>query len=118
MGKSTLAGALIRSYRAAGRRIAIIAVDPSSRRSGGALLGDRTRLQHDAEDPGVFVRSMAARDRLGGLAELSIAAMVLLRALYDVVVLEPGVAQSETDVATAIRWSSASSPAPATACNS
>ena len=100
VGKSTLAGALIRSYRAAGKRIAIIAVDPSSRRSGGALLGDRTRLQHDPEDPGVFVRSMAARDRLGGLAELSIAAMVLLRALYDVVILETvGVGQSETDVA-------------------
>ena len=57
-------------------------------------------LQHDPEDPGVFVRSMAARDRLGGLAELSIAAMVLLRALYDVVILETvGVGQSETDVA-------------------
>ena len=100
VGKSTLAGALIRCYRAAGSRIAVIAVDPSSRRSGGALLGDRTRLQHDPEDPGVFVRSMAARDRLGGLAELSIAAMVLLRALYDVVILETvGVGQSETDVA-------------------
>jgi len=100
VGKSTLAGALIRGYRASGKRIAIIAVDPSSRRSGGALLGDRTRLQHDPEDQGVFVRSMAARDRLGGLAELSIAAMVLLRALYDVVILETvGVGQSETDVA-------------------
>jgi LAO/AO transport system kinase len=100
VGKSTLAGALIRSYRAAGKRIAIIAVDPSSRRSGGALLGDRTRLQHDAEDPGVFVRSMAARDRLGGLAELTIAAMVVLRALYDIVLLETvGVGQSEADVA-------------------
>jgi LAO/AO transport system kinase len=100
VGKSTLAGALIRQLRAAGRRVAVIAVDPSSRRSGGALLGDRTRLQHDPEDGGVFVRSMAARDRLGGLAELSIAAMVLLRALYDVVILETvGVGQSETDVA-------------------
>jgi LAO/AO transport system kinase len=100
VGKSTLAGALIRRYRASGRRIAVIAVDPSSRRSGGALLGDRTRLQHDPEDQGVFVRSMAARDRLGGLAELTIAAMVLLRALYDVVILETvGVGQSETDVA-------------------
>ena len=100
VGKSTLAGALIRGYRASAKRIAIIAVDPSSRRSGGALLGDRTRLQHDPEDQGVFVRSMAARDRLGGLAELSIAAMVLLRALYDVVILETvGVGQSETDVA-------------------
>src|SRR6516164_8038219 len=100
VGKSTLAGALIRRLRAAGRSVAVIAVDPSSRQSGGALLGDRTRLQHDPEDPGIFVRSMAARDRLGGLAELSIAAMVLLRALYDLVILETvGVGQSETDVA-------------------
>ena len=100
VGKSTLAGALIRKLRAQDRRVAVIAVDPSSRRSGGALLGDRTRLQHDPEDPGIFVRSMAARDRLGGLAELSIAAMVLLRALYDLVILETvGVGQSETDVA-------------------
>ena len=100
VGKSTLAGALIRALRARGLRVAVIAVDPSSRRSGGALLGDRTRLQHDPEDPGIFVRSMAARDRLGGLAELSIAAMVLLRALYDLVILETvGVGQSETDVA-------------------
>lgn len=100
VGKSTLAGALIRFYRKAGRRVAVIAVDPSSRRSGGALLGDRTRLAHDAEDDGIFVRSMAARDRLGGLAELTVAAMVLLRALYDIVLLETvGVGQSETDVA-------------------
>jgi len=76
VGKSTLAGVLIRLYRKQGRRVAVIAVDPSSRRSGGALLGDRTRLAHDPEDDGIFVRSMAARDRLGGLAELTIAAMV------------------------------------------
>jgi LAO/AO transport system kinase len=100
VGKSTLAGALIRLYRRQGRRVAVIAVDPSSRRSGGALLGDRTRLATDPADDGVYVRSMAARDRLGGLAELTIAAMVLLRALYDIVLLETvGVGQSETDVA-------------------
>jgi LAO/AO transport system kinase len=100
VGKSTLAGVLIRLYRKQGRRVAVIAVDPSSRRSGGALLGDRTRLAHDPEDDGIFVRSMAARDRLGGLAELTIAAMVLLRALYDIVLLETvGVGQSEADVA-------------------
>ncbi len=100
VGKSTLAGVLIRLYRRQDRRVAVIAVDPSSRRSGGALLGDRTRLAHDPEDDGIFVRSMAARDRLGGLAELTIAAMVLLRALYDIVLLETvGVGQSETDVA-------------------
>jgi LAO/AO transport system kinase len=100
VGKSTLAGVLIRLYRKRGRRVAVIAVDPSSRRSGGALLGDRTRLAQNPEDEGVFVRSMAARDRLGGLAELTIAAMVLLRSLYDIVLLETvGVGQSEADVA-------------------
>src|SRR5579871_2177366 len=100
VGKSTLAGALLKPLRVSGRRVAIIAVDPSSRRSGGALLGDRSRIAADAADAGIFVRSMAARDRLGGLAEESFAAMVLLRALYDVVILETvGVGQSETDVA-------------------
>ncbi len=99
VGKSTLTGALIAALRREGRRVAVIAVDPSSRRSGGALLGDRVRLATDPEDRGVFVRSMAARDQLGGLAGLSIAAMVLMRALYDVVLLETvGVGQSETDV--------------------
>ncbi len=100
VGKSTLIGALIRSERADGNRVGVIAVDPSSRRSGGALLGDRVRLQTDPEDAGVFVRSMAARDRLGGLAGLTVAAMVLMRALFDRVIIETvGVGQSETDVA-------------------
>ncbi|HSV28212.1 MAG TPA: methylmalonyl Co-A mutase-associated GTPase MeaB [Candidatus Omnitrophota bacterium] len=99
VGKSTLMNALIAGWRAGGRRVACIAVDPSSRRSGGALLGDRTRLSTDPEDQGVFVRSMAARDRLGGLAALTVSAMVLMRALYDVVLIETvGVGQSETDV--------------------
>ena len=102
VGKSTLTGALIGEFRRAGRRVAVIAVDPSSRRSGGALLGDRVRLATDPEDAGIFVRSMAARDRLGGLAGLTVAAMVLMRALYDVVLIETvGVGQSETDVAAA-----------------
>lgn len=101
VGKSTLMNALIAEWRASGRRVGCIAVDPSSRRSGGALLGDRTRLATDPEDQGIFVRSMAARDRLGGLAELSVAAMVLMRALFDIVLIETvGVGQSETDVAT------------------
>lgn len=99
VGKSTLISALIAGWRAQGRTVACIAVDPSSRRSGGALLGDRARLATDPADPGVFVRSMAARDRLGGLATLSLAAMVLLRALYDIVLIETvGVGQSETDI--------------------
>ncbi|MGE5503143.1 MAG: methylmalonyl Co-A mutase-associated GTPase MeaB [Actinomycetota bacterium] len=100
VGKSTLMNALIKAWRDRGRRVACIAVDPSSRRSGGALLGDRTRLTTDPEDSGIFVRSMAARDRLGGLAGLTVSAMVLMRALYDVVLIETvGVGQSETDVA-------------------
>jgi LAO/AO transport system kinase len=100
VGKSTLTGALISEYRRMGRTVGCIAVDPSSRRSGGALLGDRTRLGTDPEDAGCFVRSMAARDRLGGLAGLTVAAMVLMRAVYDVVLIETvGVGQSETDIA-------------------
>lgn len=99
VGKSTLMNALIGNWRGRGRRVACIAVDPSSRRSGGALLGDRTRLSTDPEDQGIFVRSMAARDRLGGLAGLTVSSMVLMRALYDVVLIETvGVGQSETDV--------------------
>lgn len=99
VGKSTLINALIAGWRAHGRTVGVIAVDPSSRRSGGALLGDRTRLKTDPEDQGIFVRSMAARDRLGGLAGLTVAAMVLMRAVYDVVLIETvGVGQSETDV--------------------
>jgi len=100
VGKSTLLGRLIARYRGAGQRVGVIAVDPSSRRSGGALLGDRIRLVTDPADDGVFVRSMAARDRLGGLADLTVGAMVLLRAVYDRVLIETvGVGQSETDVA-------------------
>jgi LAO/AO transport system kinase len=100
VGKSTLLGALIRHWRGEGRRVGVIAVDPSSRASGGALLGDRTRLRTDPDDAGVFVRSMAARDKLGGLAALTVSAMVMMRALFDIVLIETvGVGQSETDVA-------------------
>jgi LAO/AO transport system kinase len=102
VGKSTLLGKLIENMRARGRTVGVIAVDPSSKRSGGALLGDRIRLATDPEDQGVFVRSMAARDRLGGLAEITVAAMVLMRAVYDAVLIETvGVGQSETDVESA-----------------
>jgi len=100
VGKSTLAGALIQLYRKQAKTIGVIAVDPSSKRTGGALLGDRTRIRTDPDDPGVFVRSMAARDRLGGLSDLTYGAMVLMRALYDVVLVETvGVGQSETEIA-------------------
>ena len=100
VGKSTLTDALIRHWRRDGRTVGVIAVDPSSKVSGGALLGDRTRLTTDPEDQGVFVRSMAARTQLGGLAETVFPAMVLMRALYDIVLIETvGVGQSETAVA-------------------
>jgi LAO/AO transport system kinase len=100
VGKSTLTGALIAQWRGDKRSVGVIAVDPSSRASGGALLGDRTRLRTDPEDAGIFVRSMAARDRLGGLAALTLSAMVVMRALFDVVLIETvGVGQSETDIA-------------------
>jgi LAO/AO transport system kinase len=100
VGKSTLAGALIRAFRDQGRTVGVVAVDPSSQRTGGALLGDRTRIRTDPHDPGTFIRSMAARDRLGGLSDLAYPAMVLMRALYDVVLVETvGVGQSETEIA-------------------
>jgi len=101
-GKSTLLSALLASWRARGRTVAILAVDPSSRRSGGALLGDRARIAHDPHDDGVFIRSMAAGERLGGLAPATRAAAQALSAAFDVVVIETvGVGQSETEVAEA-----------------
>jgi LAO/AO transport system kinase len=101
-GKSTLLGALARLWRARGRSVAILAVDPSSRRSGGALLGDRLRIEADPADRGLFVRSMAAGERLGGLAPATRAAARALAVAFDVVVVETvGVGQSETDVAAA-----------------
>jgi LAO/AO transport system kinase len=80
----------------------VLAVDPSSKRSGGALLGDRARIEHDPADRDVFIRSMAAGERLGGLAPATRAAAQALAAAFDVVVIETvGVGQSETDVAEA-----------------
>ncbi|MBH0238524.1 ArgK/MeaB family GTPase [Methylobrevis albus] len=101
VGKSTLTNVLVRRIRAAGQSLAVLAVDPSSRISGGALLGDRTRLKTDPDDPDIFVRSMAARDRLGGLSDHAVAATALLAAVYDRVIVESvGIGQSEADVAT------------------
>jgi LAO/AO transport system kinase len=100
VGKSSLSAALVAAWRKAGKTVGVIAVDPSSKSSGGALLGDRVRIVHDSTDEGSFVRSMAARDRLGGLADQTLAAMVVMRALFDRVLIETvGVGQSETDVA-------------------
>jgi LAO/AO transport system kinase len=100
VGKSSLCAALVAAWRKAGQTVGVIAVDPSSRSSGGALLGDRVRIVNESSDEGSFVRSMAARDRLGGLADQTLAAMVVMRALFDRVLIETvGVGQSETDVA-------------------
>lgn len=100
VGKSSLCAALVAAWRRSGKTVGVIAVDPSSRTSGGALLGDRVRIVLEGADEGSFVRSMAARDRLGGLADQTVAAMVVMRALFDRVLIETvGVGQSETDVA-------------------
>jgi LAO/AO transport system kinase len=100
VGKSTLLSELVRGWRAQGRSVAALAVDPSSRRSGGALLGDRARIAFDPDDRRVFIRSTAAGEQLGGLAAGTRAAAQALAAAFDVVVVETvGVGQSETDVA-------------------
>jgi LAO/AO transport system kinase len=99
-GKSTLLSALLRAWRQAGRTVAILAVDPSSRRSGGSLLGDRARVELDPTDRGALIRSTAAGERLGGLARATRPAAAALAATFDVVVIETvGVGQAETDVA-------------------
>jgi LAO/AO transport system kinase len=99
-GKSTMLAALLAGWRARGLTVAILAVDPSSRSSGGALLGDRARIAYDPGDKGVLIRSTAAGERLGGLARASAAAAHALAAAFDVVVIETvGVGQAETDVA-------------------
>jgi LAO/AO transport system kinase len=99
-GKSTLLSALLHAWRAQGKSVAMLAVDPSSRRSGGSLLGDRARIEFDPADRGVLIRSTAAGDRLGGLAPATRAAAQALAAAFDVVVIETvGVGQAETEVA-------------------
>ncbi len=100
VGKSSLLSRLVAAWRALGRSVAVLAVDPTSRRSGGALLGDRARIEVDPSDRSVFIRSTAAGDRLGGLAPATRAAASALAAAFDVVVIETvGVGQSETEVA-------------------
>ncbi len=99
VGKSTLINKLIAAWRASGKTVGVIAVDPSSKKSGGALLGDRTRMITDPEDQGIFVRSLASRGQLGGVSQLTFPALVLMRAIFDVVLIETvGVGQSEADI--------------------
>jgi len=102
-GKSTLVAALIGEVRRSGRTVSVIAVDPSSPITGGALLGDRVRMQSYASDDGVFIRSMASRGHAGGLAASSVAAATVLDAAgFDLILLETvGTGQSEVEVAAA-----------------
>ena len=104
VGKSTTTGALISEYRSKDLRVAILAVDPSSPVTGGALLGDRIRMQEHALDEGVFIRSMSSRGQLGGLSSATQAAAKVLDAVgFDVIIVETvGVGQSEVDVVNAV----------------
>jgi GTPase len=98
-GKSSLLSVLAAEWRTRDKTVAILAVDPSSKRSGGSLLGDRARIEHDPRDDGVLIRSTAAGGRLGGLAAATREAAEALAPAFDVVVVETvGVGQSETDV--------------------
>jgi LAO/AO transport system kinase len=101
VGKSTTTNGLVRAYRAAGHRVAVLAVDPSSPFSGGAILGDRVRMQDHATDPGVYIRSMSTRGQLGGLAAATPQAVRVLEAAgCDIVIVETvGVGQAEVEVA-------------------
>ena len=101
VGKSTSTSMLVRALREQGSRVGVLAVDPSSPFSGGALLGDRVRMQDHATDPGVFIRSMASRGHLGGLAWATPQAVRVLDAAgCDVVLIETvGVGQAEVQVA-------------------
>jgi LAO/AO transport system kinase len=101
VGKSTSTSALVSAYRETGKRVGVLAVDPSSPFSGGALLGDRVRMQDHATDRGVFIRSMASRGHLGGLAWSTPQALRVLDAAgFDVVLVETvGVGQSEVEIA-------------------
>ena len=101
VGKSTSTSALVTAFRKAGRRVGVLAVDPSSPFSGGALLGDRVRMGEHASDPGVYIRSMATRGHLGGLAWAAPQAIRVLDAAgCDVVLVETvGVGQSEVEIA-------------------
>lgn len=104
-GKSTLTDQLARTLRAGGQKVGILAVDPTSPFSGGAILGDRIRMQRIAADPGVFIRSMATRGALGGLARATQDAIDLLDAAgFDTVIVETvGVGQDEVDVVSCVQ---------------
>lgn len=101
VGKSSCTAALVSAWRAQGARVAVLAVDPSSPLSGGALLGDRVRMQDHAGDSGVFIRSLASRGHLGGLSPAVPEALRVLENIgFDVVIVETvGVGQAEVEIA-------------------
>jgi len=101
VGKSTVTAALVAAYRARGQRVAVLAVDPTSPFTGGALLGDRVRMQDHATDPDVFIRSMATRGHLGGLSQAAPQALRVLDAAgFAVLLVETvGVGQAEVEIA-------------------
>jgi len=101
VGKSTMTAALVGAFRASGRRIAVLAVDPTSPFTGGALLGDRIRMQEHATDEAVFIRSMASRGHLGGLAAATPQAIRVLDAAgFELIIIETvGVGQAEVAIA-------------------
>ena len=100
-GKSTLVNGLISEFRSRNMKVAVVAIDPSSPISGGALLGDRIRMRRHTEDDGVFIRSMATRGHLGGLSRTTRETVLVFDAMgYDVVIIETvGVGQDEVEIA-------------------
>ncbi len=100
-GKSTLVNCIISEFRQRGTKVAVVAIDPSSPISGGALLGDRIRMRCHSEDDGVFIRSMASRGHLGGLSRTTRETVLVLDAMgYEVIIIETvGVGQDEVEIA-------------------
>ena len=99
VGKSSIISKLINAFRKKKLSVGVIAIDPSSKRSGGAILGDRARFEVRPDDKKVFVRSMAAKDYLGGISELTFPSMVIMRSIFDILIIETvGVGQSETNI--------------------
>ena len=99
VGKSSIINKLISTFRKKGLSVGVLAIDPSSLRSGGALLGDRARLEIDPTDSKIFMRSLAAKDFLGGVSELTYPFMIVLRSIFDIVIIETvGVGQSEISI--------------------
>ena len=99
VGKSSMINRLIANLRNKSLSVGVLAIDPSSQKSGGALLGDRARFDVDPKDSQVFIRSMAAKDYLGGISELTYPYMIVMRSLFDIVIIETvGVGQSEISI--------------------